>query len=241
MEYRDEPGIIEPAGKNLGIKTAVATFSKHLFDELVLRSGAKRVYMLPGAVECPVYAFDCGGKSIAAYMSPIGAPAAACALEQAAACGVENFVVFGICGALTDIPTRKLVVPTHALRDEGTSRNYTPSGEFIELKNHKTVYGKLSSYGLECECGGCWTTDGFYRETRSAASEAVHKGCIAVDMECAALQAVCDYRGKNFYTFFITADSLAGEKWEPNYILDPSATDAETAAVAAAIRLAKEL
>ena len=56
-----------------------------------------------------------------------------------------------------------------------------------------------------------------------------------------AVAGRCDYRGKNFYTFFITADSLAGEKWEPNYILDPSATDAETAAVAAAIRLAKEL
>lgn len=240
MEYIDEVGMISPECKPLGIKTALTTFSRHLFDELVARTGAKRLTTLAGAIEVEMYSFTAHGQTFGVYMSPVGAPAAVCALEQVGACGVERFVVFGICGALTDVSVRSIVVPTRSLRDEGTSKSYVNRSEFIELKNSEFVREKLVSYGVDCASGGCWTTDAFYRETRSAIDCALKKGCIVVDMESAALQAACDYRGKEFYTFFITADSLAGDKWEPNYILDPTATDAETAIVAAAVKLAEE-
>ena len=218
----------------------MTTFSRHLFDELVSRTGAKRLCTLAGAIEVELYTFTEHGSTYGVYMSPVGAPAAVCALEQVGACGVERFVAFGICGALTDVSVRSIVVPTRSLRDEGTSKSYAAPSEFIELENAEYVRTKLTSYGIDCAVGGCWTTDAFYRETRSAVDNAVARGCIAVDMESAALQAACDYRGKEFYTFFITADSLAGDKWEPNYILDPTATDAESAIVAAAVRLAEE-
>lgn len=240
MEYVDEKGMISPEGRPLGIKTALTTFSRHLFDELVSRTGAKRLCTLAGAIEVELYTFTEHGSTYGVYMSPVGAPAAVCALEQVGACGVERFVAFGICGALTDVSVRSIVVPTRSLRDEGTSKSYAAPSEFIELENAEYVRTKLTSYGIDCAVGGCWTTDAFYRETRSAVDNAVARGCIAVDMESAALQAACDYRGKEFYTFFITADSLAGDKWEPNYILDPTATDAESAIVAAAVRLAEE-
>ena len=60
-------------------------------------------------------------------------------------------------------------------------------------------------------------------------------------MESSALQAAANFRNKQFYTFFIPADSLAGEQWQPNDILDLKATDSTTVAVAAAIKLAEEL
>ena len=63
-------------------------------------------------------------------------------------------------------------------------------------------------------------------------------GCVAVDMECSALQIAADFRGKQFYTFFITADSLAGEEWEPNDILELKVTDSTTVAATAAMTMA---
>ncbi len=241
IRFIDEPGIIAPIVGDMGIKTAVTTFSRHLFGELISKTGAKKIFALPGGVEIDVYEFVHDGKRLAAYMSPVGAPAAVAAMEEMYARGVENIVAFGICGALIDIPTRKLVVPTRAFRDEGTSYHYAAASDYIDLTGSKAVAEYLSSCGLSFVEGATWTTDGFYRETRTRVNEMKANGCIAVDMECSALQAAACYRGKDFYTFFITADSLSGEEWEPNYLLDVKATSAETVAVAAAVGFAAGL
>jgi len=241
FEFIDEKGIIEPEARDLGTDTAITTFSDHLFNELTGKYGAEKICVLPGGVEVPVYRITAGGKSIAVYKSPVGAPAAVGALEEVVAGSVKNVVAFGICGALADIPTRNLVVPTRAYRDEGTSYHYVPASEYIELSNSCVVDEHLRSVGLPHVTGGVWTTDGFYRETRKRADHMRAQGCIAVDMESAALQAACDFRGKNFYTFFITADSLAGDEWQPNYIMAPGVTNIEDAAVSAAVKLAVKL
>ena len=115
------------------------------------------------------------------------------------------------------------------------------STEYIDLTNSARVKKLLDGSGINTLVGGTWTTDGFYRETRTRADELKAKGCIVVEMESSALQAAANFRNKQFYTFFITADSLAGEQWQPNDILDLKATDSTTVAVAAAIKLAEEL
>lgn len=241
IEFIDEPGIILPEKRDLGATVAVTTFSDHLFAELKNRYSLRKIGVLPGGLIVPVYGFEAGGKKLVAYQSPVGAPAAVGALEEVAGGSVKSVVAFGICGALTDIPTRNFVVPDRAFRDEGTSYHYRAPSDFIEMKNSERVKKQLEKSGLRCVVGGTWTTDGFYRETRSRAACMRERGCIAVDMECSALQAVCDYRGYEFFTFFITADSLAGEKWEPNYILAPDATDAEGLAAVCAVELARTI
>ena len=241
IEFIDEKGIISPEKRDLGAVTAVTTFSTHLFDELKKLYKLKQIAVIPGGIDVPVYEFNVDGKLFVAYQSPVGAPAAVSALEEVAGGSVKNVIAFGICGALENIPTRRLIVPDKAFRDEGTSYHYCPPSDYIELKNSGIVEKHLASCGLKTVVGGTWTTDGFYRETRTRADYMRSRGCIAVDMESAALQAACDYRGYNFYTFFITADSLAGDEWEPNYILAPGATDVETLAATAAVELAKKL
>lgn len=241
IEFIDEAGIISPEKRDFKATTAVTTFSTYLFEELVKRYKLKQFDVLPGGMEVPIYEFELDGKRLVAYQSPVGAPAAVGALEEVAGGSVKNIVAFGICGALTNIPTRRLVVPDKAFRDEGTSYHYAPPSDYIELKGNDVVSKHLDSCGLKTVRGGTWTTDGFYRETRTRAEYLRSRGCIAVDMESAALQAACNYRGYNFYTFFITADSLAGEAWEPNYILAPGTTDVETLAVSAAVELARKL
>lgn len=243
ITYINEKGIIEPNEVSCdcdcrGIKTAVTAFSDFLFDAFCEKYAAVKIGKIVGGVDRQIFVATHNGKSVIVYKSPVGAPAAAATMEEVGALGVENFVAFGICGALTTVPPRTFIVPNRAYRDEGTSYHYLEASDYIEIKNSRRVENALNSSGVATLVGGTWTTDGFYRETRTRAEQMKANGCVAVDMECSALQAVCDYRGKNFYTFFISADSLAGDKWEPNHILDLNVTTAEETAIAVAAELA---
>ena len=241
IEFINEKGLIDPIGGDLGAEVAITAFSAHIFDELIKRTGAKLTCGIKGCADVDMYMFESNGKRIAVYKSTIGAPAAAAIAEEVFACGVKHLIAFGICGALVDTPPHTFIVPDKAFRDEGTSYHYLPKAEYIAIKNSAIVQRSLKSSGVSTALGGTWTTDGFYRETRARADMMKNSGCIAVDMECSALQAVADFRGKQFYTFFLTADSLAGEEWAPNDILDLKVTDSTTTAVAAAVKLAQEL
>lgn len=250
IRFIDEEGIIEPVNavgkvadivKQYGAKAAVTSFSNHLFREILSRYGGKKLAAVTGGIDNDIYGIEYDGKKLIAYQSPVGAPAAVMATEEALCCGVESVVAFGICGALSSVPERTFVVPTSAYRDEGTSGHYAAQSDYIELKGASRLAAALSRYGLKTVSGPDWCTDAMYRETRTRISEMKAFGCISVDMECAALQAACSYRKKNFYTFFITADSLAGEEWEPNYILDISLEPLDSVGVAAAVRFASEL
>lgn len=56
--------------------------------------------------------------------------------------------------------------------------------------------------------GRIWTTDGIYRETRNRVRAVQAEGCIAVEMEVAGVQAVCDFHGFELYDFLVTGDVL---------------------------------
>jgi len=40
-------------------------------------------------------------------------------------------------------------------------------------------------------------------------------GAICVEMECAAMQALCDFRGVDFFQFLYAGDNLDHSNWEP--------------------------
>ena len=241
IRFIDEEGMIAPRGEHIKADIAITAFSKHIFEVLLRQTGAKQQGVLTGSVDIPLYTFKQNGRTVVVYLSPIGAPAAVSAMEEVLACGVKKIIAFGICGGLTEMNPDLFIVPTRAYRDEGTSYHYMPATEYIELKNAKAVQASLEKAGIKTLVGGAWTTDGFYRETRTRLNEMRANGCVAVDMECSALQSCANFRNAEFYTFFITADSLAGETWQPNCILDLKATDVTSVAVAAAINLAKEI
>lgn len=244
IEFINESGIISPTGIDVGgAETAVITFSDHLFRELITNGNGKIIGELPGCASITVYEINYNGKRMVATKCPVGAPAAASAIEELIVCGIENIVAYGICGTLTDIPTRNLVVPDVAFRDEGTSYHYAPPSESVDVKNHGKIAEYFDTIGQGYTMGGVWTTDGFYRETRTRANYMKERGCVSVDMECSALQTVCNVRGKEYYVFFISADSLAGEEWQPNYILDDhkDRVTADVVATIAALDFASKL
>ena len=126
----------------------------------------------------------------------------------------NKFLIFGSAGTLDKNCYGKVIVPTFAYRDEGTSYHYAKPKDYIEIKNNKIVADFMSKNSIPYNSGKTWTTDAFYRETQNNLKKRKEDGCIAVDMECSALQAVCDFRGLDLYYFFLSGDLLDAPKWE---------------------------
>lgn len=53
-----------------------------------------------------------------------------------------------------------------------------------------------------------------YRETKGNMGKRKKEGCIVVEMECAGVQAVCDFRGLEYYNFLIGGDLLDSQEWD---------------------------
>lgn len=106
------------------------------------------------------------------------------------------------------------MVPTAAYRDEGTSYHYAEASDYITVKNADVVASFMETVELPYVKGKTWTTNAFHRETRGNFEKRKNDGCISVEMECAAVQAMCDFRELNAYSFFTCGDLLDAPKWD---------------------------
>jgi len=102
-------------------------------------------------------------------------------------------------------------VPRRALRDEGTSYHYMPPHRWSFLdyalqQRIVDVFREKDVAYTECDT---WTTDAIYRETVDKVRRCRAEGCGVVDMECAALSAVAEFRNVQFGQFLYVADTLA--------------------------------
>lgn len=167
----------------------------------------------------PVYQIDRSGKKIAFYKTLIGAPGCVGSVEESLALiKTKRYVVFGGAGCLDkEIAHGKVMIPTEAYRDEGTSYHYAPPSDYIDVKNSAAVARFMEENGIPYIMGKTWTTDAFYRETKDNFLKRKADGCISVEMECAALQAMCDFRGLEFYTFFTGGDLLDAPEWDTRH------------------------
>ena len=199
-------------------KTAVSCFERHTFRRMVDLLGAVEIGQVScAAMEMPIYRAAYRGRELALFPACVGAPFCVGGLEDLFFFGVEKVVLFGSCGVLDkDIANCGIIVPTSALRDEGTSFHYAPPGDVIEVNpKYREEFGRiLARHGCSCVEGRVWTTDAFYRETAEKAARRRDQGCICVDMECAAVAALARFRGKDVFQFFHGADSLDGGAWD---------------------------
>lgn len=166
--------------------------------------------------ETPVYLIEHNGKRFAFYMTMIGAPACVGTVEDSlAVIRANKYIVFGGAGCLDkEIAHGKVMIPTEAYRDEGTSYHYAPPSDYITIKNSDVVARFMEENEIPHVTGKTWTTDAFYRETEDNFRKRKADGCISVEMECAALQAMCDFRGLELYTFFTSGDLLDAPEWD---------------------------
>ncbi len=158
-----------------------------------------------------IYEVQINNEFFTLCQAPLGAPAAVQLLEWLIAYGVEKVLTIGTAGALVDLPENAMLLPTRAIRDEGTSFHYMNPGQFIELDSLflKEVEKNLAELNIEYDEITTWTTDGFFRETPKKVAQFRQLGASTVEMECAALAACAQFRKIDFAQFLFTADTLA--------------------------------
>ena len=168
----------------------------------------------------PVYTFEYKGKTFGFYKTLLGAPASVGMIEEVSPMfDSKKYIVFGSAGSLCKEHQGKVIVPSFAYRDEGTSYHYQPADDYICVKNSDRVAQFMEKYKIPHHVGRVWTTDAFFRETKRNYENRKADGCVAVEMECSAMQAVCDFRNLDLYYFLFTGDLLDAPKWDENDLL----------------------
>jgi len=122
----------------------------------------------------------------------IGGPYAVLIAEQLRASGVK--VILGLTSAgrvAGSVPVPSLVVPTAAVRDEGTSYHYLPprSPAVADARLAASLARGVEGLGVPVLSGTVWTTDAPYRETQQQLTEYSQDGVLAVEMQAASLFA----------------------------------------------------
>lgn len=165
----------------------------------------------------PIYVMKSESRRFAFFQPGVGSPTAAGLMEEAIAMGCRKFIACGGAGNLhPDVPMGHLIVPTSAVRDEGTSFHYHPPSREIEadMDAVKIICDVLDEEKLPYTCGKTWTTDAPYRETAHKAALRREEGCVTVEMEASAFFAVSRFRKVKFGQILYSGDDLSGEVWD---------------------------
>lgn len=232
----EKSAIIEPsycASKNEELpEIAIATFSYKLIEKFSKLDNVKAIGSMKSANgENIIYKINYKDTDIAFFLARVGAPACTIDFEEIIAMGVKKLVLFGSCGVLSkDIPNGHIIVPTCAIRDEGTSYHYIPSADEIDLQydSIEKITKTLENLNYPYVKGKTWTTDAPYRETSTKLNNRRKQGCIAVEMECASMAAVAQFRNIQFAQFLYSADNLDAVKWEPRGLGNTKLSQKET-------------
>lgn len=221
-EFDPAEAIIEPKSHIAPLEgfpqVAIGPFSGDLFRSIQQLPGVRQLTQIGCANgKTPVLAVPYQGVEIAVFLAPVGAPCCVGALEELHALGAQSFLTFGSCGVLDrSIQDGGIILPTAAIRDEGTSYHYAPpAGEIALDPGGVALLAQCAGRrSLPYYRGKVWTTDAFYRETPGKMARRRAAGAIAVEMECAALAACAAFRGFSFATFLYSADNLDAAAWD---------------------------
>lgn len=165
----------------------------------------------------PVYELDMDGQRFALFHPGVGAPLAACMLEEVISLGCEKFIACGGAGVLDEtIALGHIVVPTAAVRDEGTSYHYLPPGREVAASPAAVtaIERTLKGHNVDYVLAKTWTTDAIYRETLTKVQLRRAEGCATVEMEAAALFAVARFRGVTFGQLLYGGDDVSSDEWD---------------------------
>lgn len=196
----------------------IGIFSEKIYKAIAEKYHGEPICLLKHAAgTAAVYKINFNGTEIALMLPLVGAPIAICCIEEVFPLGGKYFVFAGSCGVLRhDIADGHLIIPTVAVRDEGTSYHYAAPADEIEIDPAcvSACKNAMDTLGFDYVEGKTWTIDAFYRETRGKVEKRKEQGCICVEMECAALAAVAQFRDVKFAQFFWAADNLDAPKWD---------------------------
>lgn len=214
-EFEPDRAVIEPTdttirGDEKACDTIILSFNGEVVERVAQFEGVYEggaLFNLNGRF--PWYLYEDAGCQVAVMLASIGAPMIVGLLEELKAKGFRKFIIFGTCGVLdSSIAADRIILPSAALRDEGTSYHYAPPSDEIEydatlLSTMETIFNRA---GIDYIRMKTWTTDAFFRETAAKTKRRLLAGAQVVDMEAAAIMAWSQFRIAEVYQFFYTAD-----------------------------------
>ena len=166
------------------------------------------------------------GEKVSVTSTGIGGPSAAIAMEELAKIGAKTFIRVGTCGGINiDVKGGDLVIATGAVRAEGTSKEYAPI-EFPAVANIDVVNSLVKAsknLGYISHTGIVQCKDSFYGQhspqTMPVSYELENKweawkrlGCLASEMESAALFVVASYLKVKVGSVFLVVANQEREK-----------------------------
>lgn len=169
------------------------------------------------SLKLPVYELEYKEEKIALIQAGVGAPIAGAQIEELTALGCKKFIACGSCGVLQkDIAVGHLIIPTSAIRDEGTSYHYIKPSREIDANMHavELIESTLIEQKVPYIKAKTWTTDAFYRETPSKIKQRKKEGCVTVEMEASAYMAVAQYNNVEFGQILYAGDNLGSDVWD---------------------------
>lgn len=222
LEFDSNPkGKIEPSILNTELdapKCCLITFFGDVINTMLKDGKLKQISTFYTAtINLPVYETEYKGKKIGLVQGFLGAAGAGAELEELIAMGFTKFIVYGAAGVLQKgIQVGHLIVPSSAVRDEGTSYHYLAPSREVECNAYaiEVIKKTLLQKGVPFIKAKTWTTDAFYRETEDKINLRVSEGCVTVEMEAAAFFAVAKFRNVVLGQILFGGDDLSGAEWD---------------------------
>lgn len=203
--------------KTLPSKCVITFFRKELNQLVEDKKLPVIEYLHSEVLDIPIYEYSTAREKICITMPFLTAPGAACTIEELRAMGCDKFLICGGAGSiLKDSKVGELIVPTAAVRDEGTSYHYLEPSREVECHKQTAdfVVSSLEKMGIPCTAGKTWTVDAIYRETPDKIQLRRKEGCITVEMEAAAFFAVSKYYDIPLAQLLYAGDDVSGAAWD---------------------------
>ncbi len=166
------------------------------------------------------------GEKVSVTSTGIGGPSASIAMQELVNVGADTFIRVGTCGGMDiNVKGGDVVIATGAIRMEGTSREYAPV-EFPAVANLDVINALVSSaknLGYSYHTGVVQCKDSFYGQhspdVMPVSYELKNKweawkrlGCLASEMESAALFIVASFLKVRVGSVFLTVANQEREK-----------------------------
>ena len=165
----------------------------------------------------PICVVEHRGVPVALVSPGVGAPAAVTSLEVVVSLGAAAVIGCGGAGIIRrGFDVGHVIVPTGAIRDEGTSYHYAaPDAQVApHPRALAAIDDVLTEAGVPHDHGLTWTTDAFFRETRAKVVRRREQGCITVEMEAASMFAAAAFRGVVYGQLLYAGDDVSAEVWD---------------------------
>jgi uridine phosphorylase len=165
----------------------------------------------------PICVIEHHGVEVVLVSPGVGAPAAVSSLEVVLALGASKVIGCGGAGIIRPgFDVGHVIVPTGAIRDEGTSYHYA-SADTAVLPHPRALAAiddVLTEAGVPHDRGMTWTTDAIFRETPAKVARRREQGCITVEMEAAAMFACASFRGSVYGQLLYAGDDVSAAEWD---------------------------